>query len=313
MIADLEHGISFQDESGPNTLPPLTNAFRVLFAGHSGGSGGLIMNADWMAGLVHAMQPPAKVRLLVDARFKPGLELEASFDPNRTVAADDANGDGQVDQWDHIAPTVSNPGELPGGGDYHRGAYQAGGTRAIQQDQWGAPLDASCEAAFGDGATRCREELHVLLNHVETPFFLRQALRDRSHVNGGVAHADDPLFRFTEAEYQQRVVHQLSRFVDDHDTLSMAATGAAGIPAPTWSYGVFAPDVTKHAGNTNDAQFFDVRLCEAGVATSPSEAFSYHDALFEWITFDTKIVAVEDPASTSGEYCDPDDASCSCH
>ncbi len=313
VVADLEHGITFTDEGGQNTLPPLTDAFRVLFAGHSGGSGGLIMNGDWLASLIHAMRPAAKVRLLVDARWKPGIENEASYDPNLTIPADDANGDGQLDLWDHIAPTPASPGELPGGGDYHRATLQPGGRFAVQQDQWGAPLDASCEAALGNGATRCRDEIHVLANHVETPYFLRQALRDRSHVGGPVSYADDPAFRFTDAEFRDRVVHQLNRFVDDHDTLSMAASGAAGIPAPTWAYGVFAPNVTKHVGNSDDQQFFDEKLCEDGVGTSPADAFSYHDALFDWITYDTQIVAVEDAASTSGEYCDPNDVTCSCY
>ncbi|MBC8067756.1 MAG: hypothetical protein IAG13_05425 [Deltaproteobacteria bacterium] len=312
VLSDLEDGAAYKHGGVDVVLPPLADAEGVLFSGHSGGSGGVIMNGDWMAEEVLAIAPTAEVRLLVDERFEPSLENEPGFDGGFTVPDDDDNGDGVIDIWDHIAPTTANPGTLPGGGAYHRGAYRPGGGVAAQQDQWNVSLDASCELALGAGDARCRNEFHVLANHVTTPFFVRQALRDAHQINGGYSFADDPTFRFTEAEYRARVFQQIDSFVEGHHNDSMAATGEAGIPAPTWALGVFASDTTVHAGDHDAFEFFDVKLCEVGVGTGPADAFSYHDALFRWLDSDTETIAVEDPAAFAGEYCNAAEPTCDC-
>ena len=211
VFADLDRGATYTAPGGPRTLPSISNAETVLFAGHSGGSGGVIMNGDWMAASVRALSPDVRARLLIDARFKPSLENEAHFDTS--YGWTDVDGSGVIDIWDHHQPSPAAPGTLPDGSAYHRGAWLPGATRERQLSQWDVELDASCESANGPWATRCLEEFHVMANYLETPFFLRQALRDQSHVDSYVAHADDPTFQYTAPEFRERVVFQLERFV----------------------------------------------------------------------------------------------------
>ncbi|MEM7156071.1 MAG: pectin acetylesterase-family hydrolase [Myxococcota bacterium] len=297
VFADLDRGADFTPPSGTRTLPSLSDAETVLFAGHSGGSGGVIMNGDWMAEQVQALNPAVRARLLIDARFKPSLENEAHFDT--ASGWTDIDGSGVIDIWDHIQPSPTSPGALPDNSHYHRGAWLPGATRERQLSQWDADVDDSCEAVNGAWATRCLEEFHVMANYVETPFFLRQALVDQSHVDSYVAHADMQSFGYTEPEFRERVVFQLASFVQGPPP-SPVAPG----PFRSWPLGIFAPDVAKHAGNTNEAQFFQLGLCEPG-STPTSVPWTYHDALVEWLMHDTEIVAIEDPSSPMGAYYRP--------
>jgi hypothetical protein len=307
VLADLEYGITYREAGEPNSLPPLSDAFRVLFAGHSGGSGGLIFNIDWLATQIHTMRPAAKVRALIDARFKPGIENEAHFDTSTYSLADDTNGDNVIDVYDLLVPDPLNPGYIGGSilFEYHNGVFQAGGDLATQQDQWGVNLDATCESTYGVGAWQCRDELHVLLNHVKTPFFVRQALRDSNHIDGRVLWAADPLFNFASGPYKVRVLFQLASYYLGHHTKSIIGQGAF---PPTWAMGVFASDTTVHAGNHDDEQFFERELCDP----LTNDHFSYHDAVFEWFTYDTEVMMIQDPNAVTGEWCSYVGGACVC-
>ena len=314
VIHDLAGGITFEDENGDNTLPPLSNADLVIFSGHSGGAGGLVMNGDWLAEQIRGLRPAAKVRLVFDARWKPGLENEAGFDQTLSVAINDANGDGVLDAYDHISPHPNNPGQLPNGYTYSNWKTIVGGDIRSQQDQLGVALDESCEALHGSGSSVCRDERHVLMNHISTPYFIRQALMDSNNRNNPTDHAEDPGFKFSHDEFRERVVYQLNRFVEGFRTLSDLALTAPFLPA--WSFGIFATYSTVHAGISSDEQFFGykdgIKLCEMGVGNRSGAEISCHDALYDWVTFDQEVIAIQDPTSVGGEYCDAKDPTCDC-
>ncbi len=315
VFADLADGVPVSPANEEDvTMPPLEDASLVLLAGHSGGAAGVILNGDWMAEEVRARSvADLDVRLVVDARFAPGLENEAAFDTDAEDAAGPlacatVPGGSTCDAYDFA---VSGSADLVAGVlPYDAGTYriadalQSTGAARYAHEEWGAPLDASCQATHASAWGRCHSETHVLMNHVSTPFFIRNALEDGNHSGNPTAWLcegpdcgyDQPPIQdgFTAAEYHERVVKQLTT-LDTWGTASEMEQGldpdgptSHGVPI-----GVFAPDTSTHEGILHDYQSFGLRLREP----IDVESTTYAEALYEWATAPASYVgpAIEDP------------------
>ncbi|MEM7355997.1 MAG: pectin acetylesterase-family hydrolase, partial [Acidobacteriota bacterium] len=197
----------------PNTtcdwLPNLSNATKIVLIGWSGGATGLINQLDTMVPDLQLLAPNADIRAVFDGRFNPSLDVQAAFwaDTNPVDGLNDytqcaapaispncidANLDGIVSHDESLnAPDNSysslfnTPGELPlnaacpaCGLDYSTFHFRIGQRAWQAHDFLGYPLDSSCEDEHGIDAPECLEPMHVLMNHVATPHFIRVALED---------------------------------------------------------------------------------------------------------------------------------------
>jgi hypothetical protein len=174
------------------TLPPLSDAETILFVGHSGAAHGLMHNIDALveklAGL--GVNPAVDVRALFDANFTGSPENEAAFADDLSTGAP-LNG--------HVFSNHTMGESIAGGAVggspyiYDMAAYYSDPNTTLvkQYDNWQAVFDTSCLSVHsGPDAYLCRDRKHVLLNHVSTPFFIREDFTDpnKEHTLGGLGH-----------------------------------------------------------------------------------------------------------------------------
>ncbi len=162
-----DHSVSYDDGSGVTTMPSLAAARTVLFIGHSGGARGATMIIDDVADHIRGWAPSADVRLVVDGAFEPSatsLVNGATYPATSYPTFDPANG------GDPLASAA---------------AFQV-----RNESQWEADGDATCNDNEADDAV-CGDFLHVLMNWVETPFYVRQDLADQNHATGKNVAGDD--------------------------------------------------------------------------------------------------------------------------
>lgn len=187
-IDELMNGLSYltwadadndgQVEDARASLPPLSEARRVLLVGHSGAAHGLRHNADRLAERIRKHRDTVDVRLLLDANFLPSVEGEAAY-------ATGSSGDAYTDQWQGDSTSDTGPFSYDGE------AYHRDGVIAEQLDSWETALDESCLAAHTrETQWKCRDRQHVLFNHISTPMFIREDLFDPNfeHTDGGNGH-----------------------------------------------------------------------------------------------------------------------------
>ena len=286
VLEGLREGVAYRSwrvrrgrvEEFQETLPPLASAEQVVFVGHSGGAHGLIFNLDAFAErLRHWQGFHGDVRGVIDANFLPSVENEAAF-----------NAPPAGDLYDHVTAGASAEA-----GNYDAVSYYGDGTLASMQRSWlgvgAAPadlLDASCLATHGprgDDAL-CRDRYHTLLNHVATPFLVREDRSDPNteHTNHGRGHTLSwgelasyphcallgvdpcrPLIAVGKpSPYRDRQDEQVAAIVDDLRTRSELATGEdASGPAPTVS--IWMPDCGVHGGTYDESQYNVTRLVDA--------------------------------------------------
>jgi hypothetical protein len=265
-------------EEFQETLPPMAAAEQVVFVGHSGGAHGLIFNLDAFAERLRSWPGfHGDVRGVIDANFLPSAENEAAF-----------NAPPAGDLYDHV--TAGTSAEA---GHYDAEAYYGDGPLTAMQRSWlgagAAPadlLDASCLATHGprgDDAL-CRDRYHTLLNHVATPFFVREDRSDSNteHTNHGRGHTlawgelasyphcavlgvdpCRPLIAVGKpSPYRDRQDEQVAAIVDGLRTRSELATGEdASGPPPTVS--VWMPDCGVHGGAYDETQYNVTKLVDA--------------------------------------------------
>jgi hypothetical protein len=128
------------------TMPPLSDAERVIFSGDSAGSSGARQNADRVLEWITAVHPsPAQLdyRLLADAAMVPA--------PERLGA----------DAWEETVRSLWDD---------------------VWMAKWSAVPDESCVISKGGigsaEAWKCADANHVIVHHVGVPFFTRQDLGD---------------------------------------------------------------------------------------------------------------------------------------
>jgi hypothetical protein len=264
------------------TLPALSAATTILFVGHSGGAQGLMHNIDYLAADLAALGVTADVRAAFDANFKIAQETEAAFT-------------GVGDLYDHIWTGTSPAADAFAFDDAY---WAAGGAYNTVYATWNARLDKSCLQAHRATGNRhlCHDPVHVLLNHIATPFFIREDYRDSNHSNavedhtlswGPVAEYPHclgttcaPVFA-VPGEHGQRLDEQADRLWLDYRTRSEIALGvdtslAAGT-AP--SFALWMPNCGVHAGAFSDVQFFDVRV------SSPAGSRNMESFLASFMTY----------------------------
>jgi hypothetical protein len=152
--------VIYDDGGGDQAMQSLATAESVLFIGHSGGGRGATMIIDDVAQKIRDYSPAARVRLVVDGAFDPGAEsvVNGSTYPGTAYPTNDP-------------ATGANPLS-------YAAARWAGFAGA-----WQADGDATClDNEANDGV--CGDVLHVLMNWIETPLYVRQDLFDSGHATG---------------------------------------------------------------------------------------------------------------------------------
>ncbi|MEZ4241277.1 MAG: hypothetical protein R3F59_34990 [Myxococcota bacterium] len=217
-------------------LPPLSDAAVVFFSGTSAGSDGVIAHADDLS----ARLAPYGTRVvaIADAQHTPPADLL----PDHADALEAA----QVARWDSLVASGTPP-------------Y----------------VDASC-AASGAAPWQCYDLTYVLTEHVTTPAFVRQDLRDVTDQAEKVG--------VTEDEFEVGAAGMLDRF---------AARG----------HGVYGPNCAQHVA-LEVTDWWRVHTVADGAGT----AWTLQDAVQAW--FDGGTVAVRDepvvgPGSGPASDCGP--------
>lgn len=237
-IAALEAGVTSDD--GVAVMPKLADATQVVLSGTSAGSVGAIAHADWLT-----------------ARLAPkGIETNAIFDaaitPTRAFWPADLQDD-VVATWASQDASTSDERDAP---DF---------------------VDESCAAWLeGDAeAWECGNSGYVIANHVTTPFFVRNDLRDTGGMAEYVAIAED------DHEVMMRA------FLASLAGLRTTAAERADID---FVPGIYAPNCAQHVAlETNDWW----RVATVADGTTPT---TYQDAVQRWYT--GSAVAILDDAVT---------------
>jgi hypothetical protein len=237
--------------------PKLGDASAILLVGNSGGGKTLILTGDALRDYLLDQvfgdpAPPTKIRLLVDSQFLPALEHE------NALASETHLYDG--DQWFTPLNSFLPDGEVF---DAHKTYGTLGFTSGRSYESIQAfqpPLDASCLATHPTEPERCNDEFHVLLHHVTTPTFVRMDIDDDVKREVAPNYADDPSYRFEDADYRSRVTGQLQTWLDrfaadselalDVDLSPLVATDNQRKPIAQ-NLAVWAPETTLgnvHAG-----------------------------------------------------------------
>jgi hypothetical protein len=218
---------------GPDAvpMPDLDEATEVVFAGASAGGGGVTFNLDWLSETLRASNPDVFVSGLIDSTFGPDL---TTLDFSKSVYCE-------------VERTCTPEAFL------NRG-------RVAQDTLWKAATEASCDAAHvasGQG-WRCASDTFVMLNHLTTPFFVRQGLADGLisdvYVKGELRHAG-----------QTMDLRAFGGLVREHmrtfPTLGQTALEGASIAmAP----GAFGPACSKHETLRSNDDTFNVRITPSG-------------------------------------------------
>jgi hypothetical protein len=301
VLADLRDGTTVSEWNGisetVHTLPPLAAPdTRLVLAGHSGGAYGLTYNLDRIADLVGAWNdPPGEVYGVIDAKAWPGIDHEESLLHPGDDMYDHNWGSAECDSTIQtcLPPDAGGAAST----DFSDETFRLRGDTRMRSIYRGAIPDESC-LSHHPKAWRCHEPIHVIFNHTETPFFLRQALRDQSHTQKAPEYAVDRWnYVWDESEYTARVVAQAQTFVAErHLPWSQRGWGERVYywAQPTMrGVGLFYPDETKHSGVFHQTQFFEVEL------DNGAGCMSYHDALSAWLDGTGDQVYIEGHGATA--------------
>lgn len=234
-------GARYSLGSSPRDLPDLDDAVEVIVSGDSAGGSGTISNLDRIADLLRAHNStcigggacPLVVRGLMDAIVGPELER---LDYSTSVYAENGGT-----SYDLVMSYAYN----------------------VQGAVTGARYDESClswHAANAPGTeAQCADIMHIVRNHVTTPFFVRMALID-GLISGNYIEAEysDPeLGILTLPKFAVILQRELAAFPDLRDT---AEEGGAMNVAP----GVFAPACAKHDTIHDDGEVYQTTITPDG-------------------------------------------------
>ncbi len=251
-------------------MPDLHDASHILFSGTSAGA----------AGLRHWVDQVVSDILRVD--------LQSCTDPRKNCritrmrALMDANFQPPHEDRDWAASTrcAANPSYCT-----YEGAFQ-NDWNVIFSSLYGARVDASCleyHTTIEPGTEwRCADADHVLLNHVTTPYFIRQDTQD------AVLGANYVGTNFgTWADFGSEIAAQVADLVNVD--LGEEGTAIAGlIPV-----GYFVPQCTQHEAIESRRQVFGTEI-----ADSTGTLHNLHDTLVNWLRGNAPSTLAEpfDPA-----------------
>lgn len=280
-------GSAAADCAGGEWVPDLADADTVLFAGESGGAGGIIHNAEWLQDEMAAISWDTEVNFAPASRMLPWLEAEAHFAGTGDLWSDIYSGTTAV------AKNPASAGPASVSVTYSQAAFQGGGTVRQLLRSWGDPasatapfLDASCKAAHGSLDWRCFDEGHVALYHADENMFFYESLFDGVHAGPGspvfwmetgdfgggpidlfpgfVWDPAPPLNVLYAQARAERVIYTIDRIL-----LNTAHRGARGF---------YAPSLDDHT-RVKASGFWSATLtCASGAST-----MSFADALLDWV------------------------------
>lgn len=199
------------------------DAEQVVLTGGSDGARALVHMADWFADEVRAVAPNAEVMAVFDSNFRPmmgteaQLALETCGDGGDGVTfwnADYFNADGlEVACEDPARRHPFSPANFSPRGPN-------GGPGVIHQEfeMFRLLEDESCLDAYADHpepGVFCRNMMHVMTHHVETPFFVMGRLADvQMRAGEWLELEDETVPFFTEAETEWRLRKQAIDLVE---------------------------------------------------------------------------------------------------
>ncbi len=218
---------------GPDAtpMPDLDDATEVVFAGASAGGGGVTFNLDWLGESLREHNADVALSGLIDSTFGPDLTV---LDFEKSLYCEEIR-------------TCTAEAFLQRG-------------KVAQDTLWKAAPEASCEASHGatGGAWKCASDTFVMLNHLTTPFFVRQGLSDGLisdvYVKGGLRSGGEVI--------DLRVFGELVRasFEAFPQLPQTAIEGAAYAKAP----GAYGPACPKHETLRSTPDTFSVTIGSGG-------------------------------------------------
>lgn len=254
-------------------LPPLAEAETVLFVGHSNAAHGLYHNIDHLAATLSRVPGfRGDVRAFFDENFQPSVQNEAAFATTAPPGSDLYSA-----IWTGASFARGEPFSYDGK------VYHETDRFALQNEAWRVVFDASCtDAHAADGTTwMCRDRMHVLFNHITTPFLVRQDFRDPNadHLdlpNGYAARwgtprqftycpTSEPCWpRFNPAEFRARVEKQVQTLFDSSSTRSELARGTDPSGGSPTMY-AWMPNCGQHDGAYSN-NFFAVTIATSAAS-----------------------------------------------
>jgi pectinacetylesterase len=174
---------------GNERVPDLSLATSILFAGESGGAGGLLHNAQWLKHRVAEVSSSIKVNYLASSRLLPWLEAEVYFGSSGNGIWDDV--------YSGTSDLVEDDGQANGEVTiaYSNDTFQPDGAVRELLDSWGdiddtsnLYLDDDCKTQHDHASTtrwKCYDEGHVALYHTHENFFFFESLKDGTHTGPG--------------------------------------------------------------------------------------------------------------------------------
>lgn len=236
---------TLRKDGGPidATLPDLDDATDVVLAGASAGGGGVIGNADYLEEILRTKSTNAtalRFVALIDSTFSPANEAldwgTSTLCTNQTLCT-----------WQAILTFFSK--------------------------LYARETDASCmawHAAHAPGSEwLCQDSDHIVRNHVTTPFFMRQGLRDRLlGPNAVESLVSVPGRGLMTEQLFTSIVH------DDLLALANLRTTAEEAAAITTTPGAFGPPCMKHETLSDNANALGVSVTTSGTAYTMFGLFS---------------------------------------
>jgi hypothetical protein len=278
-------GSAAVDCAGGEWVPNLADADTVLFAGESGGAGGLIHNAEWLQAEAEAISWDTEVNFAPASRMISWLEAEAAFA-------------GLGDLWDDVYSGTTTVYKNPAAGGpntvavtYSNATFEPGGAVRDLIASWGDALsgdfpflDASCIAAHGASSWKCFDEGHVALYHADENMFFYESLLDGVHAGSG-----SPVFWMETGDFGNGFLPLFPGFVwDPPGNYNYAQTRAERvlytIEQIGWNRshrgarGFYVPFLNAHT-QVKSSGFWSANLtCATGAST-----MSFGDALLDWV------------------------------
>jgi hypothetical protein len=263
VIDALAGTVSYDPGTGEVEMPSLADANTVLFIGHSGGSRGATMIIDDVAEHIRSVAQGVDVRLVMDGGYDPGaVSMIAGATYGVSYPTNDPSNGG-------------NP--LTSAGDKLDGFLV----------DWDADGDATCLANEADTSV-CGDVIHVLMNWVETPMYIRQDLADENHATGRDSNGDeladcwqagwnpDPDdCDLTTLQHGGQVIAQVA----DLNLMRTQAKTVTVLNTVLARPSGFFPACGYHDGAHTDDGFYSTLTTSAGLHSQ------YATALFNWFRF----------------------------
>ena len=239
ILDELEQGATSDD--GNMQLPSVDDATTILFSGTSAGGGGARLNADDVRERLLASNPDVDFRLVVDA----GVWTK---DPDEFLTEEESAA-------------------------FFANSYD------ISTNFRNTFTDASCLAYHTDDPEKCAEPTHILLDHTETPFFIKMDYND---------NVDSPGIYANDEEFARSTYALLQEVAAGDYTPEEASAQRAG--------GVFATNCAHHVA-LESSDFYKVQVSDG------AQSLSFHDLVSNWFSNTTPTSLLDDRGDAFTSVC----------